>query len=191
MINNMYPRWMSEIIEPGQVYSSDEDIMLATIKFTVKALMRGEGGPFGATIATNQGQIISMAFNEVFQTVDVTAHAEVLAIRRAEKTLNVISLQGKDLPQLKLFTTCEPCLMCVGTIYWTQIPTVIAACTKQDAMEVGVKQEFAIKTDSFLQQQNIVYKTGFMRKEALEVFQVFRERNQLIQDGQMKSQRIP
>lgn len=94
------------------------------------------GGPFGA-IVVKEGQIISEAGNEVTSTNDPTAHAEVVAIRKACKALNTFQLTG-----CVLFTSCEPCPMCLGAIYWARPDKVYFANTRQDAAAIGFDDEF-------------------------------------------------
>lgn len=89
------------------------------------------GGPFGAVI-TKDGKIISEAYNQVVLSNDPTAHAEILAIRQAAKVL-----RSHDLNKCTLYTSCEPCPMCLGAIYWAGINKVVYACDRVDAEEAG------------------------------------------------------
>ncbi|MBK7131300.1 MAG: nucleoside deaminase [Bacteroidales bacterium] len=88
-------------------------------------------GPFGAVIVKG-GKLIAEGHNRVVQTTDPTAHAEILAIREAAKKLN-----SHDLKDCTLYTSCEPCPMCLGAIYWAGIKKVIYACDRNDAEEAG------------------------------------------------------
>jgi tRNA(Arg) A34 adenosine deaminase TadA len=98
--------------------------------------MKGGGGPFGAVIARN-GEIISQANNKVVLNNDPTAHAEVLAIREAASRLKT-----HDLSDCTLYTSCEPCPMCLGAIYWSGIKTVVFACDRNDAEVAGFNDKF-------------------------------------------------
>ena len=88
---------------------------------------KGEGGPFGAVIVDLNNNIISNGNNQVLKNNDPTAHAEVVAIRNACKKLNTYDLSG-----CTLYTSCEPCPMCLSAIIWSNIKTVYYGCTKQD-----------------------------------------------------------
>lgn len=90
-----------------------------------------EGGPFGAVIS-KKGEIIARGHNEVIKTNDPTAHAEMVAIRRASTVLGRF-----DLSDCELHTSCEPCPMCLSAIYWSRIPVVYYGCTKEDAADIG------------------------------------------------------
>ena len=93
----------------------------------VEGMLNNEGGPFGAMIVKN-GKVIATAHNEVLKSKDPTAHAEVNAIRKASQVLESFDLSGCE-----LYTTCEPCPMCLGAIFWARITKVYFAATKEDA----------------------------------------------------------
>lgn len=97
----------------------------------LEGMKRGDGGPFGAVIVRNN-EIIASAHNQVLKTNDPTAHAEINAIREASETL-----QTHDLSDCILYTSCYPCPMCMGAIFWARIPTVYYASSMDDAAEGG------------------------------------------------------
>lgn len=94
------------------------------------------GGPFGAVIVKD-GKIIGEGFNSVVKLNDPTAHAEILAIREACKNLNTFDLSGAV-----IFTSCEPCPMCLSAIYWANIEEIYFANTKKDAAKAGFRDDF-------------------------------------------------
>lgn len=96
-----------------------------------KGMLANEGGPFGAVIIKND-KIISQAHNEVLRSNDPTAHAEINAIREASKKLDSFDLSG-----CILYTTCKPCPMCLGAIFWSRINTVYYGATEEDAAKGG------------------------------------------------------
>lgn len=97
----------------------------------LKGMDGNEGGPFGALIV-REGAIISQAHNEVLKTNDPTAHAEMLVIREASQKLSTY-----DLSDCTLYTTCYPCPMCMGAIFWARIPTVYYGSSIEDAAQGG------------------------------------------------------
>lgn len=99
-------------------------------------IANGDGGPFGAVIIDKEGNIISNGNNQVLKQKDPTAHAEIVAIREACKKLNTY-----DLSECILYTSCEPCPMCLSAIIWANIKNVYYACTKEDAAEVGFRDD--------------------------------------------------
>lgn len=105
--------------------------MEAAIDVAKAGLKAGMGGPFGAVVVCN-GEIIAKASNEVLFTNDPTAHAEINAIRRACEKLGTFQLTGCE-----LYTTCEPCPMCLGAIYWARPSKVYFASTREEAAAAG------------------------------------------------------
>ena len=93
-----------------------------------------EGGPFGAVIVDNEGNIISSGNNKVLKNNDPTAHAEIVAIREACKNLETYNLEG-----YKLYTTCEPCPMCLSAIIWANIKEVYYGASRSDVEKIGFK----------------------------------------------------
>ena len=95
------------------------------------------GGPFGAVIATKEGEIIATGVNRVTSSCDPTAHAEVSAIRAAAAKLGTFNLSGYE-----IYTSCEPCPMCLGAIYWAHLDHLYFAATKTDAARAGFDDAF-------------------------------------------------
>ena len=109
---------------------NDKIFLLRAIEIAITGIKNG-GGPFGAVISKD-GNIISESINQVVVTNDPTAHAEILAIRQAASVL-----KSHDLNGCILYTSCEPCPMCFGAIYWAGIKKVIYACDRSDAEAAG------------------------------------------------------
>jgi guanine deaminase len=109
--------------------------MREAIRLSVESLQNG-GGPFGAVVVKN-GKIIAGSSNSVTIDNDPTAHAEINAIRKASKILNTFDLSGCE-----IYTSCEPCPMCLGAIYWAHIDVIYYGNTRNDAKEIGFDDEF-------------------------------------------------
>lgn len=114
----------------------EERLMEIAVNVAYENVISGGGGPFGALVVKN-GQIISIGRNQVTPLKDPTAHAEMQAIRAACRYLN--SYQLKD---CELYTSCEPCPMCLGAIYWSRLKAIYYACTDKDAAKVGFDDQF-------------------------------------------------
>ena len=112
-----------------------EDYMREAIRLSVENIQQG-GGPFGAVIVKN-GEIIATGTNRVTANCDPTAHAEVSAIRAAAQRLKTFDLSGCD-----IYTSCEPCPMCLGAIYWAHIDRMFYGNTKTDAKNIGFDDSF-------------------------------------------------
>jgi guanine deaminase len=118
----------------ARIKKSDRKILKRAIEVALDGIEKG-GGPFGAVIALN-GKIISESSNEVVYSTDPTAHAEILAIRKACELIGTHDLTGYD-----LYASCEPCPMCLGAVYWSGISRVFFASGSGDAAKAGFGDE--------------------------------------------------
>jgi tRNA(Arg) A34 adenosine deaminase TadA len=115
---------------------SDSHFMREALQLALVGVEAGLGGPFGAVVVQN-GRIVGRGNNRVTSLNDPTAHAEVLAIRDACRTLGVFHLAGCE-----LYTTCEPCPMCLSAIYWARIERYYFGCTAADAAAIQFADDF-------------------------------------------------
>lgn len=172
-----YPKWVLEIVKPGQRYS-DRKLMDLAIKVS-DANTRHGGGPFGAIVATKRGKVVSIGNNCVVPSNDSTAHAEMTALRRAEKERGDFRLTG-----LKLFSSAAPCIMCTGAIHWAGVAKVFAGARKSDVERIGfVEGPGDFDPSAFLRQQGITYKPDFLRTRAANVLQGYARRSGVIYNG--------
>ena len=132
--------------------------------------MRQKGGPFGAVVVKN-GEIVGKGSNCVTETNDPTAHAEVVAIRDACKNLGSFQLEGCE-----IYTSCEPCPMCLGAIYWARPDKVFYACDKDDAANSGFDDAFIYKELELPASERKVPCVQMSREEALSVFAEWNEK---------------
>ncbi len=109
----------------------DEKYMALAIHEAEKGMQHNHGGPFGAVIVKD-GHVISRAHNLVLKNNDPTAHAEVMAIRKATHKLHNFDLAGCE-----IYTTCEPCPMCFAALFWARIEAIYYGCTRHDAAKIG------------------------------------------------------
>jgi tRNA(Arg) A34 adenosine deaminase TadA len=116
--------------------TSSLKFMREAISLSQKGMRDNEGGPFGAIIVRN-GEIVGRGNNKVTKNNDPTAHAEVNAIRDACENLGTFQLSDCE-----LYTSCEPCPMCLGAIYWARLKKVYYACTREDAAKIGFDDDF-------------------------------------------------
>ncbi|MBF0597969.1 nucleoside deaminase [Faecalibacter rhinopitheci] len=123
-----------------------------------------EGGPFGAVIVKD-GKIIAEGTNRVTASNDPTAHAEIVAIRNATKYLNNFSLAG-----CQIYTSCEPCPMCLSAIYWARIDAIYYANTRDDAKEIGFDDSFIYDEIALSMEKRAIPIQQFLREEGLEAF---------------------
>ncbi len=141
------------------------EFMREAIRLSEETMRSGTGGPFGAVIVKN-GQIIARGFNRVLETNDPTAHAEVVAIREATKVLGTFDLDGCE-----LYTSCEPCPMCLGAVYWSRISRMYYANTKEDAAAIGFDDHFIYEELDRDPAHRRLQSQPFLRDEAQPAFQ--------------------
>lgn len=116
--------------------SANKTFMMRAIQLSVEHMRNGVGGPFGAVIVRD-GKIIGEGWNQVTSTNDPSAHAEVVAIREACKNINHFDLTGAE-----IYTSCEPCPMCLSAIYWARLDKIYYANTRQDAANIEFDDDF-------------------------------------------------
>lgn len=142
-----------------------EEFMRAAIAESKQGMDNNEGGPFGAVIVKD-GKIIGRGNNRVTSDNDPTAHAEVTAIRDA-----CTQIENFDLSGCVIYTSCEPCPMCLAAIYWSRIETIYYANTKKDAADINFDDAFFYEElDKPIDKRSIPMKQ-MMRNEAIAVFQ--------------------
>ena len=156
-------------------FISDQNFMDQAIEAAIKGVLSNDGGPFGCVIIKN-GEIIGTGNNKVTSSNDPTAHAEIIAIREACKHLNSFQLDG-----CILYTSCEPCPMCFGAIYWARPQKVFYGCNKTDAAEIGFDDEFIYKElDLELSKRSIPFEQ-INRESAVKAFKVWKEKDDKIE----------
>ena len=144
----------------------NDELMREAIRLSIENVAEG-GGPFGAVIARG-GEIIATGVNRVTAANDPTAHAEVSAIRRAAKALGTFNLSGCE-----IFTSCEPCPMCLGAIYWARLDKVYYANTKADAKAVGFDDSFIYDELALPRDGRRLPSEEMLRGEALAAFRLW------------------
>jgi tRNA(Arg) A34 adenosine deaminase TadA len=143
----------------------DEYFMRRAIALAQNGIDSNSGGPFGA-IVVRASEIIGEGYNRVTSTNDPTAHAEVVAIREACARLGSFQLDG-----CVIYTSCEPCPMCLGAIYWARPERVFFGCTREDAARIGFDDQFIYEEIEKNFEHRQLKLANFLRDEALVVFQ--------------------
>jgi tRNA(Arg) A34 adenosine deaminase TadA len=148
----------------------DSYFMQRAIDLAEKGIDSNAGGPFGAVIVKDN-KIISEGYNKVTSTNDPTAHAEIIAIKAACKKLNSFQLDD-----CTIYTSCEPCPMCLGAIYWARPKNVFYACKREDAAMIDFDDQFIYdELKKQIDERRIEFK-NIMKKEALKVFKKWKEK---------------
>jgi len=143
----------------------DKEFMRRAFELAQNGVDANNGGPFGA-IVVKDGVIIGEGCNRVTSTNDPTAHAEVVAIREACKNLNSFQLDN-----CTIYTSCEPCPMCLGAIYWARPALMYFACSREDAANAGFDDDFIYEEIALPFEERRIKTVNFLREEGLKVFE--------------------
>jgi tRNA(Arg) A34 adenosine deaminase TadA len=144
--------------------------MARAIQLSIEGVRSGHGGPFGSVIVKD-GKIIAEAANQVTSNNDPTAHAEVLAIRKACESLRCFELKNCE-----LYTSCEPCPMCLGAIYWARLSRIYFANTAEDAAKIGFDDSFIYSELKQPYSERRIPAVQIMREEALAGFRAWADK---------------
>lgn len=146
-----------------------QEFMRRAIQLSLESVKHG-GGPFGAVIVKD-GEIIAEAANRVTLDNDPTAHAEVNAIRQAARSLGRFDLSGCD-----IYTSCEPCPMCLGAIYWAHLDHIYYGCNRRDAADAGFDDEFIYQELSLAPAERQKVMEVLLPDESLAAFRMWKEK---------------
>ena len=153
----------------------ERSLMRRAIELSLENVRGGKGGPFAALVVRD-GQIVASGTNLVTSTFDPTAHAEIVAIRAACRAIAAFQLTGCE-----IYTTCEPCPMCMGAIYWARPSKVYYGNTHADAAKIGFDDSFIYQQLRLPQPERAIPMIQLLRDEALAAFE----------EWERKTDRIP
>lgn len=131
--------WLAPLLPgpPERPAASPEGLMELAIAISAANPRRG-GGPFGAVVADAGGRILALGWNDVVPSCDSTAHAEIVALRRAQRALGTHDLAAAG--RLVLYASCAPCIQCFGALWWSGVKVVRSAATRADAEAAGFRE---------------------------------------------------
>src|ERR1700719_3862694 len=148
----------------------DNAFMARAIQLSIDNVRSGGGGPFGAVVVKDAA-IVADGANQVTSTNDPTAHAEVRAIRKACKKLGLFDLEGCE-----IYSSCEPCPMCLGAIYWARLSRVYFANVDADASKIGFDDSLIYREIAKPHSQRKIPMIQMMREEALSAFRAWEDK---------------
>ena len=153
----------------------DNPFMARAIQLSIDNVNSGRGGPFGAVVVKD-GSVIAEGANQVTSTNDSTAHAEMVAIREACRKLGAF-----DLEACEIYTSCEPCPMCLGAIYWARLSRVYFANADADASRAGFDDSLIYRELALPYSQRKIPMIQMMREEALVAFRAWENKSNKIE----------
>lgn len=178
------PDWIDEVVDWDKTYRSDEEKMALAVELSRQNVLRGSGGPFGSAIfAIDSGKLLSVGVNRVMPLHNSTAHGEMMAIMLAEHKLQSFSLAADGVKR-ELFTSCEPCAMCLGGTLWSGVKRLVCAATADDARAIGFDEGPVYDSSyAYLQQAGVEVVRLVLRNEAKAVLDNYLSRGGAIYNG--------
>jgi tRNA(Arg) A34 adenosine deaminase TadA len=173
------PVWAEHFLENIPPSRTDEEKMRLAISLARENVIRGTGGPFGAAVFREPGhELVSVGVNGVERLNNSVAHAEMMAIMAAETRLGSYTLRTPTGGPYELFTTCEPCAMCLGAILWSGLTRLVCGAGRQDALDLGF-EEGPVFPESFryLEDRGIQIVHGLLAGEARAMLRLYQERS--------------
>jgi|SRR6185312_5194046 len=151
-----------------------ETFMREACRLAEESVRDGKGGPFGCVVV-RRGEVVGRGQNRVTSANDPTAHAEVVAIREACRKLGTFKLDDCE-----LYTSCEPCPMCLASAYWARIPALFYGNTRQDAAVIGFDDELLYREIPLPIEQRSLAMKPLLREEAQKAFRAWQEKSDKI-----------
>jgi tRNA(Arg) A34 adenosine deaminase TadA len=180
-----YPEWVDSIVDWERSYTSDEDKMRLAIDVSRENVDRATGGPFGAAIfAADSGMLLAVGMNSVVRLTNCTLHGEMVAFMMAQQRLGTYTLNAPTLPAYELFTSCEPCAMCLGATLWSGVRRVVYGAMRDDASKLNFEEGPVFpESYKYLEDRGIVIVREVLREEARAVLERYRLNRGTIYNG--------
>src|SRR3954471_14099528 len=180
-----YPSWVGQVVDWDRAYQSDEEKMRLAISVSRENVERETGGPFGAAVFERaSGRLVAVGMNSVVRLNNCTLHGEMVAFMMAQRRLGSFTLAAPGMPEHELFTSCEPCAMCLGATLWSGVKRVVYAATREDATKLNF-EEGPVFPDSYryLEDRGIAIQRNMLRDEARAVLELYRTKSGRIYNG--------
>ena len=179
-----YPDWVDEVVEWNRSYESDDDRMRLAISLARLNVERGTGGPFGAAVfESDSGRVISAGMNSVVRYNNCTLHGEMVAFMMAQQRLGSFSLKSNGVRH-ELFTSCEPCAMCLGTTLWSGVERLVCGAARDDASHLAFEEGPVFpESYTYLEERGIEIVHGVLRDDARAVLELYRTKSGKIYNG--------
>lgn len=180
-----YPDWVSDLVDFDKTYVTDAEKMQLAIAVSRANVERGTGGPFGAAIfVAETGKLVAVGMNSVVRLNNCTLHGEMVAFMMAQQVVGSFSLSTPGLPRHELFTSCEPCAMCLGATLWSGVKRVVYGAGREDASRLNFEEGPVFPASyKYLEDRGIEIVRDLMRDEARDVLELYRARSGKIYNG--------
>ena len=179
------PDWVGDVANFDRPYHDDESRMRLAITLSRANVERGTGGPFGAAIfERDSGKLVGVGMNSVVRLGNSTLHGEMVAFMMAQQAVGTFSLSASGLPVHELFTSCEPCAMCLGATLWSGVKRVVYGAGREDASRLNFEEGPVFPASyKYLEDRGITIVRDLLRDEARAVLELYRAKNGKIYNG--------
>ena len=174
-----YPDWVDSVVDWDKSYGSDQERMRLAIAVSRANVENTTGGPFGAAIfEARSGRLIAIGMNSVVRLNNCTLHGEMMAFMMAQQRVGSYTLNGPNMPAHELYTSCEPCAMCLGATLWSGVQRVVYGAAREDASLLNF-EEGPVFPESYhyLEERGIRIDRNVLREEARVVLELYRARS--------------
>lgn len=180
-----YPDWVKSVVDWDRAYTTDTDKMRLAIAVSRENVDRGTGGPFGAAIfERNSGTLVAVGMNSVVRLNNCALHGEMVAFMMAQQRVGSFTLHSPALPTHELFTSCEPCAMCLGATLWSGVRRVVYGATREDASKLNFEEGPVFpESYKYLEDRGITIERNLLRDEARAVLELYRANSGKIYNG--------
>ena len=177
-----YPAWVNETVDWERTYTSDEERMRLAIAVSLENVERETGGPFAAAIfESDSGKLVSVGMNSVVRLNNCTLHGEMVAFMMAQQRLGSFTLAAPGFPAHELFTSCEPCAMCLGASLWSGVKRIVYGAGREDALRLNFEEGPVFPSSyKYLEDRGITIRRDVLRAEARAVLERYRTRSGMI-----------
>lgn len=172
------PEWVGQVVDFERPYPDDDARVRLAIMLARENVLRETGGPFGAAVfEAGTGRLVGVGTNGVVRLNNSSAHAEVVALMMAQAVRGTFTLRADGFPRHELFSSCEPCAMCLGATLWSGVTRLVFAATRDDATRLDF-DEGPVFPESYryVRERGVTIEGGRLRDEAREVFDLYVQR---------------
>ena len=176
-----YPAWVEQAVDWEQQHTTDTDKMGVAIQVSRWNIEQGTGEPFGAAVfRSDTGQLVGVGMSQVVLHKNSVLHAEVVAIMMAEQHLQAFNLRVGG-QRYELFSSCDPCAMCLGAVHWSEVSRLVCGASRDDAQQIGFDEGPVFPASyTYLEERGMEIVRGFCRAEAAAVIQAYSTNGGLI-----------
>jgi tRNA(Arg) A34 adenosine deaminase TadA len=172
------PDWVRETVDVNRPYTDDQSRIRVAIALARENVLQNTGGPFGAAVfEVGTGRLVGVGTNGVVRLNNSSAHAEVVALMMAQAQVGSFTLNTDGKPRHELFSSCEPCAMCLGATLWGGVSRLVFAATRDDAARLSFDEGPVFpESYEYLQRRGLQIERALLRSEANAVFDLYIER---------------